>query len=142
MRRLLLIASMLLLTVAFVSAQSSDITNSQTSLPAPANAKQDAVQGCLFATGGIYNVPDSSGGLWQLLGSPNQLKNDVGHTVAMTGTGSNAAVLTGNPQEYIDVDMVSINDFQVSSIKQISGTCSEQSKRAEQIGMHFEKRNS
>jgi hypothetical protein len=142
MRKLLPIASMLLLTVVFVSAQSSDITNSQTSMAAQASAKQNTVQGCLFATGGIYNVPDSSGGLWQLLGSPNQLKNDLGHTVAVTGTGSNAAVLTGNPNEYIDVDMVSINDLQVSSVKQISGTCPEQSKRAEQIGMHFEKQNS
>jgi hypothetical protein len=37
--------------------------------------------------------------------------------------------MTGNSKKYIDVDMASVNDLQVSSVKQISATCSQQNRR-------------
>lgn len=132
MNRLLPITSMLLLTVAFAMAKSSNMTNSQMS-PAAANANQRSVQGCLSGTKGDYTLTDSLGNIWQLEGNTGQLKNDVGDTVALTGTGNNAAVLTGNSKDYIDVDMTSINDFLVSSAKQISEGCSQQNTRYARI---------
>jgi hypothetical protein len=129
MNRLLLITSMLLLTIAFAMAKSSNTTNSQMSTAVAANAMQKTVQGCLSDANGDYTLTDSSGTIWQLEGSTDQLKNDVGHTVAITGRGNNAAVLTGNSKDYIDVDMASVNDFQVSTVKQISATCSQQNRR-------------
>ncbi len=132
MRRLLPITSLLLLTVAFAMAKSSNTTNSQIS-QASTNAKQMTIQGCLSSTNGGYALTDSLGNVWTLEGSSNQLKNDVGHTVAITGRGGDAAVLIGNSRKYIDVDMASISDFQVSSVKPVSAACSAQNKRYARI---------
>ena len=38
-------------------------------------------------------------------------------------------VMTGNSKDYIDVDMTLVNDLKVSSVKQISATCSQQNMR-------------
>jgi hypothetical protein len=129
MSRILPLTSMLLLTVAFAMAKSSNTTNSQISKAVSANAKQETIQGCLAGADGNYTLTDSQGRIWQLEGSTDQLKGGVGHTVAITGRGNNGAVVTGNSKEYIDVDMASVNDFQVSSVRQISVGCSVQSRR-------------
>ncbi len=125
MRRLLAITAVPLLTVAFAMAKSNNTTNSQMS----PTATQTTIQGCLSSANGGYAVTDSQGNVWTLEGNTGQLKTDVGHTVALTGRGNNAAALTGNSQKYIDVDMASINDFQVSSVKQISAGCSARNQQ-------------
>lgn len=129
MSKLLPITSILLLTVAFALAKSSSTTSSQVSPAAQANAKERTVRGCLSGTNSNYTLTDSSGRVWQLEGSADQLKSEIGHTVAITGRGTNAAVMAGNSRDYIDVDMASINDLKVSSVKQISATCSQQNER-------------
>ena len=126
MRSLLGIASVLLLTVAFAVAKSSNPTNSQTALT---NAKQMTIEGCLSHSNGAYALTDSQGNVWTLEGSPDQLKNNLGHTVAITGRGGDAAFLIGNPARYVDVDMTLINDLQVSSVRQISAACSAQNQQ-------------
>ena len=129
MKRLLAITAMLLLTVAFTMAKSGTTTSSPISSVAPVKAEERAVQGCLSGGSGNYTLTDSLGNLWQLEGSTDQLKGDVGHTVAITGIGGNAAAMTGNSKDYIDVDMASVNDLQVSRVKPISVTCSQQNRR-------------
>jgi hypothetical protein len=133
MRKLLAIISVLLLTAALAMARSSNTTNSQMSTAAPANAKQMTIQGCLSSSNGGYALTDSQGNLWTLEGSKDQLKGNVGHTVAITGQGGDAAFLIGNPEKYIDVDTTSVADFQVSGVKQISATCSQQNLRYARI---------
>ena len=123
------VVSVLLLTAVLAMAKSSRVNHSQIAKVASANAAQKSLNGCLSYADGTYSLTDSLGRTWQLEGNTEQLKNEVGHTVALTGTGTNAAVLTGNSREYIDVDMASVNDFQVSSVKQISATCSQRNER-------------
>ena len=132
MKRLLAITAMLLLTVAFAMAKNG-ITTSPLISPAAPAAKGRTVRGCLSGTNGNYTLTDSVGRIWQLEGSTDQLNGEVGHTVAITGRGGNAAVMTGNSKDYIDVDMASINDLKVSSVKQISVTCSQQNRRYARI---------
>ena len=133
MRRLLPLSLLLLLAVAFAAAKTSNTTtNPQTPMATSASTQQGTLQGCLSSAGNEYTLTDSSGTTWQLEGNTDQLKPYVGHTVALTGNGNNAAVMTGNPNHYIDVDMTSINDFQVSRARQISPTCSPQNERLAQ----------
>lgn len=100
MNRLLLIASMLLLTASFVMAKSSNTAGSQTSSTALTAAKQETIQGCLSSRNGGYTLTDTLGNVWQLEGNTNQLKNnDTGHTVAVTGKGNTAAAVTGNTKK-------------------------------------------
>jgi hypothetical protein len=133
MRRLLPLSLLLLLAVAFAAAKTSNTTtNLQTPMATSASTQQGTLQGCLSSAGNEYTLTDSSGAIWQLEGNTDQLKPYVGHTVALTGSGNNAAALTGNANRYIDVDMTSVNDFQVSSAKQISPTCSPQNQRLAQ----------
>ncbi len=132
MNRLLPITAMLLLTVAFAMAKSST-TASHMSTVAATNTNQRTVQGCLSGAKGNYTLTDSVGNIWQLEGDTGQLKNDVGNTVALTGMGNNAAALTGNSKDYIDVDMTSIDDFLVSSVKKVSEGCSAQKTRYARI---------
>ena len=128
MSRILTIASMLLLTFAFAMAKSSNTTSSQ--IPGTqVSAKQMTIQGCLSGANGDFTLTDSSGRTWQLEGSKGRLRNNVGHAVAITGRGNNAAALTGNSSKYIDVDMASVNDLQVSSVKQVAAACSVQGER-------------
>ncbi len=126
MRSLFSIASVLLLTVAFAMAESSNATNSQTAV---ANARQMTIEGCLSHANGAYALTDSHGNVWTLEGSPNQLKNDLGHSVAITGRGGDAAFMIGNPTKYVDVYMALVNDFQVSNVRQISAACSTQNQQ-------------
>jgi hypothetical protein len=126
MRKLLTITSVLLLTIAFAMAKGSNTSNSQMSPEASPIARTMTIQGCLSSANSGYALTDSQGNVWTLEGSTGQLKNDVGHTVALTGRGGDAAFLTGNGEKYIDVDMASIADLHVASVKQISTGCSAQ----------------
>jgi len=132
MRTLLGITSMLLLVFAFAMASSSP-ANSQMSTTFPFNAEQMTIRGCLTAANGGYTLTDAQGNLWTLEGNADQLKSNVGHTVAITGKGGDAAALLGNSNRYVDVDMTAITDFQVSGVQQISATCSAQTERDAQI---------
>lgn len=125
MKKILLIASMLLLAVAFASAQSGNMTDSTSSTAASGTT----VQGCLGGSDGNYTLTDSSGKTWQLQGDSDKLKAHVGHTVAVTGTpASNTTTTSSGGSTVADAasdSSASSNAFQVSSLKHIAPTCSK-----------------
>jgi hypothetical protein len=94
MRRLLPLTSIWFLLLAFATAMNSNMANSQSIPTSSGNVKERIVRGCLSSVNGIYTLTDPSGRVWQLEGNTGQLTGEVGHTVAITGRGSNAAVMT------------------------------------------------
>src|SRR5215831_10602340 len=86
MRKVLLITAVLVLALGVVYAQQQPAT-SDTNTNTPSNAgSQITVQGCLGGTAGNFTLLGSDGTTYQLQGSDDQLKDHVGHTVAVTGT--------------------------------------------------------
>jgi hypothetical protein len=122
MRKVLLIASMVLLAVTFAVAQSS--TTSTSSTASPANATDWTIQGCLSGSSGNYTLTNASGVTWQLQGNTDQLKDQVGHTVAINGNkpspSSGCPCDTG---ENSNSTTASDSVFQVSSFEPVSSTC-------------------
>lgn len=108
MRKVSLIAAVLLLASAWVLAQSSRSPSSQYPSSAPSSAQsaaQDAgqtaaqagkeagttVEGCLGGSAGSYTLTDSSGKVYQLAGDTSKLGDHVGHDIKVTGTAASSA---------------------------------------------------
>src|SRR5919198_5546312 len=94
MRKVLNATAVLLLALGVTMAQQQQpaTTDTNTNTNTPANAgSQITVQGCLGGSPGNFTLLSSEGTTYQLQGSDDQLKDHIGHTVAVTGT-----VGTGN----------------------------------------------
>lgn len=81
MRRIILLASMLLLSAVWTVAQYGSSSDSKTNT----TSREMAVQGCLAGTVGRYTLTDFAGVSYQLTGNAEQLKSHVGETVLLTG---------------------------------------------------------
>jgi hypothetical protein len=91
MRKVLIATAVLLLALGVAWAQQQPATSdSNTNTHANAGS-QVTVQGCLGESSGNFTLLGSDGTTYQLQGNDDQLKEHVGHTVAVTGT-----VDTGN----------------------------------------------
>jgi len=133
MRKVLVAMAVLLLALGVIWAQQQPAT-SDSNTNTPANAGSEiTVQGCLGGSPGNFTLLGSDGTTYQLQGNDDQLKEHVGHTVAVTGTlgtgnstttsateaapsGTSASGTTGEQRT-----------LSVSSLKHISSSCSESS---------------
>jgi hypothetical protein len=125
MRRLSLLASVLLLGISWAVAQDStpaQTDSSQTSSQASptqsdsSGAGTQTVQGCLSGSNGKYTLTDDQGKSYDLSGDTSKLANHIGHEVKIMGTVDSSSASSGS-------QMSSGQTLQVTSMKHISKTC-------------------
>jgi len=111
MRKLSLVAAILLLSSAWVLAQNSSQYPSSTAPSAQQPAQQpdasatssgdQTVEGCISGSAGNFTLTDASGKTYQLAGDTSKLGDHVGHEVRVTGStdgaGGAAAAAGGGP---------------------------------------------
>jgi Protein of unknown function (DUF5818) len=130
MRKLSLIAAVLLLSSAWVLAQSSAPNSSQYPSSTAPSAQQPAqqpdasqtatgdhsVEGCIGGSAGNFTLTDASGKTYQLAGDTSKLGDHVGHQVRITGSeeaaAPGAAAAAGAP-----------TTLTVKKVKMISSSC-------------------
>lgn len=131
MRKWSLITAVLLLSSAWVVAQSSSTPptapdnsqqypsssgqkpdTSQTSAP-PAGASQ-SIEGCISGAAGAFTLTDATGKTYQLAGDTSKLGEHVGHSVQVTGAAepSSGAASAGAPAT-----------FNVKKVKMLAASC-------------------
>jgi hypothetical protein len=118
---------MLLLCATWTLAQAYPDQKSDSS-----NSGQASVKGCLSKSDTGYVLTDKSGTAYQLTGDTSQLGAHVGHEVQIKGSKAEASA-TGASSSGTS----SQAQLQVSSMKQISETCSTKSKS--DMGSHSDK---
>jgi hypothetical protein len=91
MRKVLVAMAVLLLALGVAWAQQQPATSDSNTNPPTNSGSQMTVQGCLGGSPGNFTLLGSDGTTYKLQGNDDQLKEHVGHTVAVTGT-----VGTGN----------------------------------------------
>lgn len=155
MRNLLCVA-VLLLSAAWVAAQSSSSSpsssssssqsassssqttpsSSQTpSSSASSNAGETKVEGCLNSSNGSYTLTARDGTTYQLSGDTSRLADHVGHEVQITGTTSSSSASSTSPGSSSSTSPASSGGtssssqpmLNVASMKHISKTCSASS---------------
>ena len=133
MRKVLFAAAVLLLAFGVAWAQQQPAT-SDSDNTTPANAgSQITVQGCLGGSPGNFTLLGSDGTTYQLQGNDDQLKEHVGHTVAVTGTvgAGNSSTTSATPNNPSGASSSATTGEQrtlsVSSMQHISASCSETS---------------
>lgn len=129
MRKLSLLAAVLLLSSAWVLAQNSTPPTPDTQSPSSAQqpAQQpdtsqtasgehaQSVEGCVSGSAGNYTLTDASGKTYQLAGDTSKLGDHVGHQVRITGeeaSGAGAAASAGGS-----------STITVKKVKMISSSC-------------------
>ena len=129
MRKVLLAMAVLLLALGVAWAQQEPAT-SDSNTTTPANAgSQVTVQGCLGGSPGNFTLLGSDGTTYKLQGSDNQLKEHVGHTLAVTGTvgtgnTTTTAATEDSPSGTSPTDTTGEQrTLSVSSLQHISETC-------------------
>lgn len=119
MRKVYLIASILLLSSVWLVAQSSPAqqpSSTDQSSPSSASPSQStpsttttqstttqttetsngtSIEGCLAGSSGNYTLTDSTGKSWQLAGDTSKLTEHVGHQVRLTGSEAGGAASAG-----------------------------------------------
>jgi hypothetical protein len=133
MRKLSLIAAVLLLASAWMLAQSS--SQYPSSAPtSPQQAGQDAtqtaqqagkdaaaaattVEGCIGGSAGSFTLTDNAGKVYQLSGDTSKLGDHVGHDVKVTGTVASAAGAAASSAAGATPTLT------VKKVKLVSATC-------------------
>lgn len=110
MRKILMLALVLLVFAVWLQAQDAGTASSPTS-----------IQGCLQFAKGHYFLTDSSGTAHQLSGQANKLKAHVGHTIEVTGKPGTRTVGTTVQGSASSAKMQDV--FKVASVKHIADTC-------------------
>jgi cytoskeletal protein RodZ len=150
MRKLSLVAAILLLSSAWVLAQSgtapsdqnpsssspSQTSPSQTSPSSAPSAQQPAqqpdtsqtaaagssVEGCVSGSAGNYTLTDASGKTYQLAGDTSKLADHVGHQVRITGDEGGGA--TGSASSGASSGAAGgSSTINVKKVKMISSSC-------------------
>jgi hypothetical protein len=121
MRRLSLLASVLLLGVSWAVAQDSTAPGQTTgqssaSQSDSSGAGTQTVQGCLSGSNGKYTLTDDQGKSYDLSGDTSKLANHIGHEVKITGSVDTSSASSTSA-------MGSSQTLQVASMKHISKTC-------------------
>ncbi|HEY6273168.1 MAG TPA: DUF5818 domain-containing protein [Terriglobales bacterium] len=134
MRKLSLLAAVLLLSSAWVLAQNStppapDTQNPSSTSPSAQQPAQQpdtsqtasgdhagqSVEGCIGGSAGNFTLTDASGKTYQLAGDTSKLGDHVGHEVRVTGdeaAASGSAAAAGGP-----------TTLTVKKVKMISSSC-------------------
>ena len=126
MRKAYLITAILLLSCAWVVAQSSqqypssqqpDTSQSSQTATGAQDKAAHTVEGCVGGSAGSYTLTDASGKTYQLAGDTSKLADHVGHTVQISGTeesaGAGAASSAGGGGSTLNV----------KKVKMVSASC-------------------
>jgi hypothetical protein len=123
----------LLLALGVAWAQQQPPTSDSSTGTPTSGGNQITVQGCLGGGPGNFTLLSSDGMTYQLQGNDRQLKEHVGHTVAVTGmpgTG-NSTTSSATPTSPSGTSPSGTTGeertLSVSSLKHISSSCSETS---------------
>lgn|SRR5262249_9280671 len=122
MKRISLLATVVLLSVTWMVAQSSPSASTSDS--------QTSIQGCLSGSTGSYTLTDQSGKTYQLGGDTSKLTDHVGQEVELTGQESGGSSAGATPSSPPKSSMPSNSEvkFNVSKVKKISDTCTTSKK--------------
>ena len=116
MKRILVIASILLLSAAWAVAES--------------NSNQSTVQGCLSKSGETFFWAENSAGIrYELTGDKAELESQVGQTIRATGVISQPYLYAMGDAAFLPGSMSELNDLnpptlEVRSVENISSSCS------------------
>ena len=147
MRKLWLICATLLLSAAWMAAQTSAGSTSGTAQSggqagttaqtgnmgaqsggtygqnnSPSNASKTTLEGCLSGSEGNYTLTSNSGMTYQLQGNNNQLSKHVGQEVKVKGSAAVGAT-SGMGTNQSAAASASQQTFQVSKVKKVSKSC-------------------
>jgi hypothetical protein len=126
MSKTLMLALALLLSAAWLQAQSQYPQTGSSEKGVPASG-QTTAQGCLQRSDGNYMLTDSAGTTYQLQGDSSKLSEHVGHEVqimAITTSASSATTPTaGTPTSATQPTLT------VQNVKHISKTCKQASAK-------------
>lgn len=143
MKKISLITVVLLLSAAWVvaqtspssssSSQSPSSTSQQPSTTSPSSTQQpdtsasntgekggNAIEGCLGGSAGSYTLTDASGTTYQLSGDTTKLSEHVGHEIKVwgdTGAGSSASASGAS------TSASSTQTLNVKRVKMVSSSC-------------------
>lgn len=122
-KKMFYLASSLLLGSAISVAQSA-----QSSTPSVGTQDQDSsmsaqaagavLRGCLSGSDGNYTLTDHNGTIYHLVGAASQLRDSVGHELAVTGTPDSQR--TGASD---DTTTNTASSFQVTGVRDVASTC-------------------
>src|SRR5438270_3324327 len=131
MRKVLLLASVLLMGATWAIAQdntsqpsTSSGTSSQTASASANAGGETTVKGCLSGSNGSYTIRDKNGNTYQLTGDTAKLSEHVGHEVKVMGTtSSGSASASAGTSTATTGSSGNSQTLQVSSVKHVSKTC-------------------
>ena len=133
MRKVCFATAVLLLALGVAWAQQQPATSDNNS-ETPSNAgSQVTVQGCLGGSPGNFTLLGPDGATYQLQGNDDQLKEHVGHTVAVTGTvgtgtSTTTSGTTSEPNGASSSDTTGEQrTLSVGSLQHISSSCKQTS---------------
>ncbi len=130
MKRLLLLAGLVLLGTSLAMAQS--MPQQQSDQTGSASAASGTIKGCLSGSNGSYMLTqDETGASFRLVGKDDKLKSHVGHEVMVTGqvmsasSAGTTAEAQGDTAAAASSSGAGGNAMQVSDVKMVSKHCEE-----------------
>jgi hypothetical protein len=131
MYKTLLLTLVLVLSAAWVAAQSQDPQSASgspqqgSSQKGNASAGQMSVQGCLQGSGGNFTLMADSGTTYQLTGDTAKLSKHVGHQVEITGSTSGAGASASGSGSGMSQSSSAggSQTLTVEKMKHVSATC-------------------
>src|SRR5882757_4526412 len=116
MTKVLMLASVLLLSTAWLPAQNPPPAGNPSDHPTSAHAS--TVQGCLQGSAGNFTVTDNSGTTYLIQGDTSTIGEHVGHEVKITGT-------TSSPSSDADKSASSQTQpiIRLQDLQHVSKTC-------------------
>jgi hypothetical protein len=129
-KMIVLSVALLVASLGFAQDQSSQPSAQSPTSAATSSSNPTAgnIQGCLGGSDGNFTLTqDSTGTIFKLVGSNDQLKQHVGHEVAvsgqMSGDAGSAASAQGSPSSGTTDATASGATIQVSDVKMVSTQC-------------------
>lgn len=127
MAKILLLAVSLLVSAAWLQAQSQYPQTGSSQTGSSASSGQTTVQGCLQGSDGNYTLTNKNGTTYQLQGDTSKLSAHVGHEVQITGSTTSASTAT-SPTAGAATSATQPT-LTVQSMKHISKTCKSASTK-------------
>jgi hypothetical protein len=125
MRKSLLISVLLLACATWLQAQAYP----QSSATQAAGGGTTTVQGCLSGAAGSYTLTADSGTTYALTGNTSELKDHVGHEVAITGKASAAsASSSSSAASTTGAAAGGAQTLEVASMKHVATSCKSAAK--------------
>jgi hypothetical protein len=136
MTRALMLAAVLLLSVAWLQAQQDPQASPSNAGSGQGNASQTGsgsettVQGCLQGSSGNFTLTDKSGTTYQLAGDTSKLTEHVGHEVKIKGTTSASSSAAGSSSTPASGAAAggSQSTLTITEVKHVSKTCTPATK--------------